>query len=226
MLRLARATQSSAASSGLFRRSLKRCDKTNLTYSEVGPFTTYSIRQRYPTYLQCMTDATVTDFFYGKWVTKWFEDACSMNYWWGTVLGFVASTLYMLRQLLFNPDVFFRKQESRLIHPDRFRQNCYCLPFFNHRMRNWSQKLVWMTGPNEMDWKDECESGLRPVRMQCHRLPLWWSIWHWSMNYKYLIEDSLFTTNSYKSKCLMYHKMGYRIDPALDAELACETAEE
>merc|ERR1712224_325329 len=118
---------------------------------------------------------------------------------------------------LCNPDVTYRKQEMRKHQPDRERQHAYSLPYYNHQIRNISAKYRWIMCDNEPDWGDDCPSGTRPQRQQTHRLPLFGSVFNY-INYRYTMDDPMFTTNSYRNMSAMYHKIGYKKLPGYGSE--------
>merc|ERR1719291_569026 len=73
-----------------------------------------------------------------------------------------------------NPDIYGRQQEVRKPLPDRHRQWAFSLPFFNHRMRNFTAKYKWCMIDNEPDWNDFHPIGYRPNRKPIHRRPYMW----------------------------------------------------
>lgn len=204
----------SARHMGLRVSKTARAPPDRLLYSKKGPMSSYAWRMRYPNYMYHQSDVTISDFFFNKWVELNLEYPCMVQIWQLNWLAIGGGTGFAVRQFLWNPDVWFREQEVFIPHPDRFRMWCYSLPYYNHRARNWSAKYVHEILIIEPDWKDEALAGCRPVREQSHRLSLIFNMFHWSQQYRYPpIEDPLYSSNSSKNYCRMYHNEGYRLDP-------------
>eukprot|EP00397_Hematodinium_sp_SG-2012_P045295 GEMP01050830.1.p1 GENE.GEMP01050830.1~~GEMP01050830.1.p1 ORF type:complete len:197 (+),score=22.52 GEMP01050830.1:82-672(+) len=182
----------------------KSLDKL-ISFSEAGGFTTYSMRQRFPCYNKAHTDPVVTDYFYARFVQDWCYDVPSYNYWFQMSIGFTLAILSCSRHLLFNPDVYVRRQEIKKPHSDRIRQHAYALPFFNHQLRNMSRKYSWMYIDNEYDLNDAAHpAGYRPARHQSHNrcfgvlsVP------------RYADQDPYHKTCSTKNMAKMYRDIGY-----------------
>eukprot|EP00931_Biecheleriopsis_adriatica_P035791 TRINITY_DN2061_c0_g1_i3.p1 TRINITY_DN2061_c0_g1~~TRINITY_DN2061_c0_g1_i3.p1 ORF type:complete len:201 (-),score=35.41 TRINITY_DN2061_c0_g1_i3:74-676(-) len=183
------------------------------SYSAVGNFSHFSFRQRYTIMLKNQTDPTIADFFYEKWLHAWVADPPSYNYWFVSSMAFGACIGILTRQVFFNPDVYFRKQEVRKPLPDRHRQWTFSLPFYNHRLRNMVAKYRWAFIDNEPDWADHHPLGYRPNRKQCHRRPYIWCL----TVPRYNIEDPLYTSVSHENMNRIYEEVGY-IKPAKTEE--------
>uniref|UniRef100_A0A7S1AZJ2 Uncharacterized protein n=1 Tax=Noctiluca scintillans TaxID=2966 RepID=A0A7S1AZJ2_NOCSC len=175
-------------------------------YSATGKWSTWSFRQRYNIALKSITDPTLADYFYEKWLHAWVGDAPSYNYWWVTSFGLGCMVSILTRHWYFNPDLYGRKQEARKPFPDRHRQWSYSLPYFNHRLRNLSGKYRWAMIDNEPDWVDNHPLGYRPNRKHIHRRPY---AWCFSVP-RYTIEDPLFTSVSHENMCRIYDEIGYK----------------
>ncbi|CAK0903947.1 unnamed protein product [Prorocentrum cordatum] len=174
-------------------------------YSESGSFSTFSFRMRYTILLKKWNDPAVADFMYEKWLHAWVADAPSYNYWFVCSLAMGLMFGFLSRQWFFNPDIYGRSQEMRKPLPDRHRQWTYCLPYYNHRLRNMSCKYKWCMIDNEPDWGDFHPLGYRPNRSQIHRRP--W-MWCFSIN-RYLCEDPLYTSCTHDNMTRMYQEIGY-----------------
>ena len=81
-------------------------------------------------------------------------DVPSYNYMWCTFGGIASCFFYAMRLMFMDPDVQFRKFDQRLPHPDKTHLHAYCLPYFNHRLRNMATKHMWNLGQNEPDWAE------------------------------------------------------------------------
>jgi len=185
-----------------------------LKYSHYGPGSNYAVRQRYPTLIKHATDSCMGDFTYNKMLRDAIADSPAYAYNWSAWGALAVAVLMTYRHLLFNPDVTFRKQEVKLPFPDRHRQFQYCLPFYHHRLRNWMNKFMWEYSQNEPDYKDISYSGLRPDRVQSHRLPYYWSCFH-LVSFRYRILDPLYTSVTHDATAKLYHDIGYKKSPHL-----------
>lgn len=174
-------------------------------YSEPGPWSTYSMRQRYTIFLKTTTDPMIGDYFYEKWLHNWAGDVPSYNYWFVSSVAVGLALCITSRHLIFNPDVYVRRQEFKKPMPDRHRQWSYSMPYFNHRCRNWSAKYRWAFIDNEPDWIDHHPLGYRPHRVQYHRRP-WWQVFTVP---RYWIEDPLFTSTLHANFKKIYEDVGY-----------------
>merc|ERR1719240_415820 len=141
-------------------------------FSEQGMWSTFTFRQRYTVFLKLQTDPTLADYFFEKCIGAWCADVPSYNYWFISSMAVGLAIGITSRHMLFNPDIYFRKQENKKQFPDRHRQFSYCLPFFNHRVRNIAAKYRWAFIDNEPDWVDKHPLGYRPDRKQSHKRPL------------------------------------------------------
>merc|ERR1711976_740671 len=175
------------------------------TYSEVGAWSTFSIRQRYTILLKNQTDPAIADFFYEHWLHAWVGDAPSYNYWFCTSMAMGCMVAILSRHWFFNPDLYGRRQENKKPMPDRHRQWSYSLPYFNHRMQNMCTKFKFAFIDNEPDYSDIHPAGYRPNRKQIHRRP-------WSYVFsipRYTCEDPLFTSVSHANMTRIYEDCGY-----------------
>merc|ERR1712050_615257 len=184
------------------------------SYSEAGSFSTFSFRMRYTMILKNQTDPTIADFFYEKWLHAWAADAPSYNYWWVTSFAMGAMVGILSRHWFFNPDLYGRRQESRKPLPDRHRQWSYSLPYFNHRMRNFTTKYKWCMIDNEPDWADYHPIGYRPNRKPIHRRPYMWVF----TIPRYTCEDPLFTSVTHANMNAIYEEIGYTKKPKTGEE--------
>merc|ERR1719230_2248248 len=190
----------SRARLGLRLGRLARSGDHLSSYSEVGSFSTFSFRQRYTLLLKNQTDPTIADFFYEKWLHAWVGDGPSYNYWFVTSMAMGIMVGILSRHWFFNPDIYGRQQESRKPMPDRHRQWSFSLPYFNHRMRNFTAKYRWCMIDNEPDWAD-----YHPNRKQIHRRPYMWCF----TVPRYAIEDPLHTSVSHANMTAIYEEIGY-----------------
>mmetsp|Transcript_54095 Transcript_54095/g.137404 ORF Transcript_54095/g.137404 Transcript_54095/m.137404 type:complete len:214 (+) Transcript_54095:20-661(+) len=200
----------SRARLGLRATSALRGGHHLTSYSEVGPWSTFSLRMRYTMLLKNQTDPTIADYFFEKWVRDWCADAPSYNYWWVTSFAMGAMVGILSRHWFFNPDLYGRRQESRKPLPDRHRQWSYSLPYFNHRMRNFVAKYKWCMIDNEPDWADYHPIGYRPNRKQIHRRPYMWVF----TVPRYTCEDPLYTSVTHENMNRIYEEIGYSKKPA------------
>eukprot|EP00933_Yihiella_yeosuensis_P009482 TRINITY_DN1153_c0_g1_i5.p1 TRINITY_DN1153_c0_g1~~TRINITY_DN1153_c0_g1_i5.p1 ORF type:complete len:202 (-),score=36.59 TRINITY_DN1153_c0_g1_i5:96-701(-) len=184
------------------------------SYSAPGNFSHFSLRQRYTLMLKAQTDPTIADFFYEKWLHAWVADPPSYNYWFVSIMAFGACIGILTRQIYFNPDVYYRKQEVKKPLPDRHRQWTYSLPFFNHRLRNMVTKFKWAFIDNEPDWADKHPLGYRPNRKPCHRRPYMWVL----TVPRYTCQDPLFTSVTHENMCKIYEEIGYTKAPKKEEE--------
>mmetsp|Transcript_73206 Transcript_73206/g.145202 ORF Transcript_73206/g.145202 Transcript_73206/m.145202 type:complete len:201 (+) Transcript_73206:63-665(+) len=192
----------------LLSRALRSAEHLS-AYSAVGPFSTFSFRQRYTLMLKNQTDPTIADFFYEKWLHAWVGDAPSYNYWWVTACAMGAAVGILSRHWFFNPDIYGRKQEVKKPMPDRYRQWSFSLPYFNHGLRNCMAKYRWCMIDNEPDWADYHPLGYRPNRKAIHRRPYMWCF----TVPRYAIEDPLFTSVSHANMNAIYEEIGYTKKP-------------
>merc|ERR1712107_596000 len=189
-------------------RCLRGSEKLS-AYSATGKWSTFSFRQRYTILLKNQTDPTIADFFYEKWLHAWVGDAPSYNYWWVTSFAMGSMVGILSRHWFFNPDLYGRRQENKKPLPDRHRQWSYSLPYYNHRLRNMSNKYKWCMIDNEPDWNDKHPLGYRPNRKQIHRRP-----WMWCFTVpRYNIQDPLYTTVTHENMNRMYEEIGYQKKP-------------
>lgn len=175
------------------------------SYSEVGPWSTFSFRMRYTILLKNQTDPTIADYFYEKWLHAWVNDVPSYNYWFISTLAVGAVTGILTRHWFFNPDIYGRQQEVRKPLPDRHRQFSFSLPYFNNRMRNFTAKYKWCVIDNEPDWADFHPLGYRPNRKQIHRREYMWIF----TVPRYTCEDPLYTSVTHENMNRIYENAGY-----------------
>merc|ERR1719230_78830 len=174
------------------------------SYSASGPWSTFSVRQRYTMLLKNQTDPTIADFFYEKFVVAWAGDVPSYNYWWVTTVAMGAAFGILTRHWFFNPDIYGRKQETKKPFPDRFRQFSYSLPYYNHQLRNMVAPYRWAFIDNEPDWADKHPLGYRPNRMQGHKRPPFFVL----CAPRYRMEDPLYSSTTYENMCRIYDEVG------------------
>ncbi|CAE7498133.1 Cluap1 [Symbiodinium pilosum] len=187
----------------LLSRALRSGHLTS--YSAVGNFSHFSLRQRYTQMLKAQTDPTLADFFFESYLRAFFADPPSYNYWFISIAAFGACIGILSRQIFFNPDVMFRYQEKRKPLPDRHRQWTYSLPFFNHRLRNMCCKYKACLIDNEPDWADYHPLGYRPNRKQSNRRPYMWIL----TIPRYTMEDPLYTSVTHENMNRIYEEVGY-----------------
>mmetsp|Transcript_11924 Transcript_11924/g.17979 ORF Transcript_11924/g.17979 Transcript_11924/m.17979 type:complete len:216 (+) Transcript_11924:63-710(+) len=179
-------------------------------YSEVGQFSHFSGRMRYNMMLRVITDPTLGDHFYEKWVHDWCCDVPSYNYWFIMTMATGAALAICVRHWFFNPDIYGRKQEVRKPMPDRHRQWAYSLPYFNNTLRNICGKYKHAFIDNEPDYADYHPLGYRPTRKASHKRP---PMWVFSIN-RYTIQDPLFTSCTHANMNRIYEEIGYQKKPA------------
>lgn len=187
----------------------KSLDKL-LSYSEPGGFSTYSIRQRFPIYNKAHTDPVVTDYFFARFVHDWCYDVPSYNYWFQMALGFTLALMSVSRHLLFNPDIYCRRQEAKKPFPDRHRQYQYASPFYNHQLRNYATRYGWCWIDNDWDVHEKPHpAGAHPTRE--HATYRHWSIpgCHTTTAPRYQEEDELLSSTSTKNFARIYRQLGY-----------------
>jgi len=178
-----------------------------IAQSRPGHYTTYSMRQRFPCFNKAHTDPVLSDYFYARFVHDWCYDVPSFNYWFQMTLGFTLAVLSVTRHLLFNPDVYFRRQEIHKPMADRIRQHAYAMPFFNHQLRNMCRKYSWCYIDNEPDFNSAPDpSGCRPERHMSHNRMFFLGA---MSSPQYAAEDPYFTTNSHENMSKMYRDIGY-----------------
>jgi len=183
-------------------------------YSEVGSFSTFSIRQRYNIMLKAQTDPTISDYHFENMLHAWFADPPSYNYWWVTSMAMGCMVGILTRHWFFNPDVYGRRQENKKPMPDRHRQWSYSLPYFNHRLRNIVTKYKFAFIDNEPDWADKHPLGYRPDRKQTHRRPYMWVF----TIPRYTCQDPLYTSCTHESMERIYQEIGYTKKPKSDED--------
>eukprot|EP00403_Amphidinium_massartii_P022576 CAMPEP_0178402838 /NCGR_PEP_ID=MMETSP0689_2-20121128/17057_1 /TAXON_ID=160604 /ORGANISM="Amphidinium massartii, Strain CS-259" /LENGTH=203 /DNA_ID=CAMNT_0020023769 /DNA_START=137 /DNA_END=748 /DNA_ORIENTATION=- len=175
-------------------------------YSAKGPLSTFSFRMRYTIMLKPQTDQALADYFFEKWLHAWPGDAAQYSYWWVMVAALGVCAGHMSRLSYFDPDVTWRKQENKKPMPDRTRQWSYCLPYYNHRLRNMVTKYKWALIDNEPDYNDHNPLGYRPDRKQCYARPY---AWIFSVP-RYQIQDPLVTSCTHENFNRMYEEIGYQ----------------
>lgn len=193
--------------------------KYYIKYSRHGPFSTYSLRQRWATVVRNIPDSALADFSFNKFVGNWIGEFASYNFYFMGTVSWIISWMFVLRHAMFNPDITCRHNEKRLPLPDRLRQWSYALPYYNNRIKNWSAKFKWMLIQNEPDWNDINWLGARPNREQCHRRCMVWNVFHWFVPL-YRMEDPMYESCTNYNFCKIYHEMGYKKCPEFfdDAE--------
>jgi len=164
----------------------------------------YMFRQRYPQWNKQTPDPILTDFYAAHFVKMWFQDVPSYNYWLQMGFGFTLAMCILSRQLLFNPDVYVRRQEVQKPLTDRHRQFSYSLPHLNSRWRNWASKhrRIWIDNEPDVWDNDACQ--IRAPRKQISkRYPFVFSIT------RYREEDPWYTTTSHQNISKLYRDIGY-----------------
>lgn len=172
-----------------------------------GPWSSAGMRERYYMHLKMTTDPFLQDFFFKRFVHLSCSDPNSYGLYilcsiaWGICVGSCT------RHLLFNPEVYFRRQENLKPMPDRHRQYTYALPFHNHNLRNRVAQYRWTVIDNEPDYLDKHPLGLRPNRIQAiSKAGPWHCIYSHDM---YPADDPLFTSCSHENMKRIYNEVGY-----------------
>jgi hypothetical protein len=184
-------------------------------HSARGGLSSATLRDKYYMHFKMTTDPFLQDFFFKRSVHQMCNDPscyglyglCSVA--WGICVGICA------RHFLFNPDVYFRRQENLKPMPDRHRQWTYAMPYFNHNLKNRLAGWRWIMIDNEPDYIDAHPGGLRPYRQQNPVAP--WSILRTTES-SYAIDDPMMTTCSYKNMKMIYAKAGYAHKDMLEEE--------
>jgi hypothetical protein len=176
-------------------------------HSARGNYSSAIFREKFYMHLKMTTDPFLQDFFFKRAV---FQLSCDPNMYpmYGLCsLSFGIMVGSLMRHMLFNPDVYFRRQENKKPMPDRVRQFTYALPFYNHQLKNWCAKYRWQFIDNEPDYADAHPGGLRPYRQQSPYMCYSFGI---SMPFgRYTTDDPMYTTVSHKNMCDIYAKAGY-----------------
>ncbi|KAL8439266.1 hypothetical protein Efla_007399 [Eimeria flavescens] len=101
-----------------------------------------------------------------------------------------------MRHLLFNPDVHFRRGDSRKLTVDRWQTSLYSLPYFNSRIRNFSISFVNSWVDNEPDYQPPHPWGIRPDRhMHYARFPL-----ALCQPHRYTVDDPTYEQRLYNAR--------------------------
>ena len=172
--------------------------------SRTGAWSSDWWRNRVPLFNFTAQDPMMQEFLFRRSLVFAY-DVPAYNYIFFAVFGAGYCAGILLRHLLFNPDVYHRRQELRKPYPDRQRQYAYSLPYYNSRARNFAAKWRNSLIDNEPDWLDNSPAGLRPERKQTHRrMPL--LLQSIPM---YFEEDPLYTSVSHENMGKLYREMGY-----------------
>lgn len=199
--------RASQAMRGLRQSPALRAGNEKVTsFSECGPQSTFSLRQRYTLWLKVTTDPTIADYKYEKFVKGYCADVPSYHYYGISSFSFGVAMASCFRHLFFNPDIYVRKQENKKPWPDRHRQFSYSLPYFNHRLRNISRKYRHCFIDNEPDWIDNHPLGYRPNGQATHKRCFMAFLFTIPM---YRIEDPLYTSTTFKNFNKIYEDIGY-----------------
>lgn len=152
----------------------------------------------------CYTDNKLLKFFFKKSYNSWFNDPSQYNYYFISYYAVAISFAVIFRNLLFNPDVHFRRQDKRRNIIDRDQHHAYSLPYYNHWLRNFSQSFKNTLIDNEPDYQEEDPWSFRPKRTLFYaRFPLFFEI------PKYSVDTATYEQNSYKHMQDYYKTIGY-----------------
>jgi hypothetical protein len=172
-----------------------------------GGMSSATYRERYYMHLKMTTDPFLQDFFFKRFVFQSCDDPNQYTLWILCSIAFGLSVGSCWRHLLFNPDVYFRRQENLKPMPDRHRQYTYALPFYNHQLRNSVAQYRWCFIDNEPDYMDEHALGIRPNRRQAMSNCQPWQLWPGIPQYSF--SDDMMTSCSHKNMKAIYVKAGY-----------------
>merc|ERR1712194_796224 len=136
----------------------------------------------------------------------WTRDAPSFQFVWLTMCAMGLMVAQLFRQIFYNPDVYFRRQECKKPMQDRHRQWSYSLPYYNHHMRNMAVKYKFAFVDNDWNWNDEHPLGYRPNRGHSHRRPMFWVY----TCTRYTCEDPLLESTRYENFNKIYEEVGYQ----------------
>merc|ERR1719424_665229 len=161
------------------------------------------------------TDPFLQDFFFKRAASQMSTDPSLYGIYAVCSLSFGIMSAMLWRHMLFNPDVYFRRQENCKPMPDRHRQYTYSLPYFNHQLRTMVAGWRWLLIDNEPDYADADPGAVRPPRVQSHKAP--WSCML-GLEFWYTIEDPMYTSLSHKNMHQIYLKAGYVKDPPVEEE--------
>lgn len=153
----------------------------------------------------CYTDNKLLKFFFKKSYNLWFNDTSQYYYYFLSYYAVAISAGMILRHLLCNPDVHFRRQDKRRNIIDRYQHHAYSLPYYNHWLRNFSLGFKYSLIDNEADFQDQAEfCGLRPHRVQHYgRFPTFYEI------PKYNVDNPTYEQNLHKHMQNYYESIGY-----------------
>ncbi|VWU49523.1 conserved protein, unknown function [Hepatocystis sp. ex Piliocolobus tephrosceles] len=152
----------------------------------------------------CYSDNKLLKFFFKKSYNSWFNDPSQYSYYFISYFSVAVAGTVVLRHLLFNPDVHFRRQDKRRNIIDRYQHHAYSLPYFNHWLRNFSLSFKNSLIDNEPDYQDNDPWSFRPNRVPCYaRLPFFFEI------PKYHVDDPNYEKNSHKNMQKYYEDIGY-----------------
>ena len=132
-------------------------------------------------------------------------DVPTYNYIFFAVFGAGLFAGMVVRHFLFDPDVYFKRQELKKPLPDRHKQHAFAVPYYNSAARNYAAKWRATFIDNEYDFMDEHPLGVRPNRKQTHRrmpgvcvnIP------------RYFEEDPLFASCSHANIGNLYRQLKY-----------------
>ncbi|CAD2099866.1 conserved Plasmodium protein, unknown function [Plasmodium vinckei lentum] len=152
----------------------------------------------------CYTDNKLLKYFFKKSYNNWFNDPSQYNYYFISYYASAISVAVVLRNLLFNPDVHFRRQDKRRNIVDRYQHHAYSLPYYNHWLRNFSQSFKSSLIDNEPDYQEVDPLSFRPKRTLFYgRFPFFFEI------PKYNVDDPYHEKNSHKYMQEYYKNIGY-----------------
>ncbi|CXI88103.1 conserved Plasmodium protein, unknown function [Plasmodium berghei] len=152
----------------------------------------------------CYTDNKLLKYFFKKSYNTWFNDPSQYNYYFISYYAVAISFGVVLRHILFNPDVHFRRQDKRRNIIDRYQHHAYSLPYYNHWLRNFSQSFKSSIIDNEPDYQEVDPLSFRPKRTSFYaRFPFFFEI------PKYNVDNPHYEKNSHTYMQEYYESIGY-----------------
>ncbi|BAM39090.1 conserved hypothetical protein [Theileria orientalis strain Shintoku] len=150
------------------------------------------------------TDKRLQDFFFHRSYRLWFNDPTQYVYYF---LGYctIGVTLVMsFHHLMGNPDVTGRTRHLRNQVPDRHMLHAHSIPFFNHALRNYSQRFTASLVDNEHDYAKDMPYAFRQTREKHYgRFPFIYSA------PRYFVDTPEYENTLHDNVEKRYRDMGY-----------------
>ncbi|AFZ80735.1 hypothetical protein BEWA_001420 [Theileria equi strain WA] len=150
------------------------------------------------------TDKRLQDFFFRRTYRAWFNDSTQYVYYFLSYVTTGVTVAVVAHELMGNPSIAIRGRNTSQLLPDRLSLHAHAIPFYNHTLRNYSQKFTASLVDNEHDYGQEDPYKYRPKREKHYgRFPFIFSA------PRYFIDCPEYENTLHKNVEKRYVELGY-----------------